>query len=111
MKIAKGIKLLSETQGEGEIAKPADRVSYNCRISLNNGDEVRFLENQSDNLKTRELIAAVRLTLIGMKVGGYRKVKASPHLAYGKEGIEGLIPANAVLVIELWLTKVSNNNI
>jgi FKBP-type peptidyl-prolyl cis-trans isomerase len=41
-----------------------------------------------------------------MKPGGYRKVKVSPHLAYGERGIPGLIPTNAVLVIEIWLRQV-----
>jgi FKBP-type peptidyl-prolyl cis-trans isomerase len=41
-----------------------------------------------------------------MRVGGYRKVRISPHLAYGAAGVAGKIPANAVLVYELWLTSV-----
>jgi FKBP-type peptidyl-prolyl cis-trans isomerase len=39
-----------------------------------------------------------------MKAGGYRKV--SPHLAYREKGMAGLIPENAVLVIEIWLREI-----
>jgi FKBP-type peptidyl-prolyl cis-trans isomerase len=38
-----------------------------------------------------------------MNVGGYRKVRISPHLAYRDKGIPGLIPPNAVLICEIWL--------
>ena len=41
-----------------------------------------------------------------MKKGGYRKVRISPHLAFRDKGLPGLVPANAVLVIELWLREV-----
>jgi FKBP-type peptidyl-prolyl cis-trans isomerase len=41
-----------------------------------------------------------------MKAGGYRKVRVSPHLAYREKGIAGLIPENAVLVIEIWLREI-----
>ena len=37
----------------------------------------------------------------GMRIGGTRKLRISPHLAYGERGIPGLIPENAVIVAEL----------
>jgi FKBP-type peptidyl-prolyl cis-trans isomerase len=42
-----------------------------------------------------------------MKVGGYRTVRISPHLAYRNEGIPDLIPRDAVLVVEIWLRNVT----
>jgi FKBP-type peptidyl-prolyl cis-trans isomerase len=41
-----------------------------------------------------------------MKVGGYRKVRISPHLAYRDKGLPELIPPHAVLVAEIWLRAV-----
>ncbi len=41
-----------------------------------------------------------------MKAGGYRKVRISPHLAYRDEGVLGKVPGKAVLIYELWVTKV-----
>jgi FKBP-type peptidyl-prolyl cis-trans isomerase len=57
-------------------------------------------------LGRREVIAGVERSLMGMKAGGYRKVRVSPHLAYREKGLPGLIPENAVLVVELWLREI-----
>ena len=54
-------------------------------------------------LGRREVIPAIEHALVGMRVGGYRKLRGSPHLAYRQEGIHGLIPENAVLIVEPWL--------
>ena len=40
-----------------------------------------------------------------MKVGGYRKVVISPHLAYGLTGIPGIIPENAKITAEIKVLK------
>ena len=57
-------------------------------------------------LGRREAIAGVEHALMGMKVGGYRKVRISPHLAYRDKGIPDLIPPDAVLICEIWLRDI-----
>ena len=57
-------------------------------------------------LGRRQAIAGVEHALIGMKVGGYRKIRISPHLAYRDQGIPDLIPPDAVLLVEIWLREV-----
>lgn len=37
----------------------------------------------------------------GMRVGGKRVLKIAPHLAFRADGIEGMIPPNAVLEVEV----------
>ena len=54
-------------------------------------------------LGRREAVPGVEHALLGMKVGGYRKVRISPPLAYRDKGIPDLIPPNAVLICEVWL--------
>lgn len=126
MRLQSGIKLLEEREGNGLAAKKGDRVVYNLRIYLNKGGEVFLNDRQAEflpeevirfegeqrlidraiTLGRRQAIAGVEYSLIGMKPGGYRRVRVSPHLAYRDRGLTGLIPADAVLLVELWLREV-----
>lgn len=126
MKRLSGLKLLAEREGEGKPAQRGDRVVYNTRIFLNRGDEVPLNEIQAKHLPAklvrvaegttfidhtmilgrRQAMAGVEHALLGMKVGGYRKVRVSPHLAYHDKGIPDLIPADAVLICEIWLREI-----
>lgn len=123
MKHLSGLKLLEEREGVGTPANKADRILFNMRLFLNKGAEVRLNETQATHLPKemirvvdgvtlidrtivlgrRETMAGVEQALKGMKVGGYRKVRVSPHLAYRDKGIPDLIPPNAVLICEIWL--------
>lgn len=51
-------------------------------------------------------MAGLAHALIDMKVGGYRKVRISQHPAYRDKGVTGYIPADAVLVVEVWLRAI-----
>lgn len=126
MKRMSGLRLLDEREGAGTPAKKGDRVVYNTRIFLNQGDEVPLNDLQAMQLPNemvrveagvtfidhtielgrRQAIAGVEHALMGMKVGGYRKVRVSPHLAYREKGIADLIPSDAVLLVELWLRGI-----
>src|SRR5579864_6695542 len=109
LNIKPGIKLLEEREGTGHPAQKGCHVTYNLRAYLNKGDEVPVnhrtpgaqwpvemlssdergeLINFVCTIGKREAVAAVEYALIGMKEGGYRKVKAKPHLAYREAGIE-----------------------
>ena len=126
MKQMSGLKLLEEREGFGTPAKKGDCVVYNTRIFLNQGDEVPLNDIQAKQLPKemvrvedevtlidhtivlgrRLAIAGVEHALMGMKVGGYRKVRVSPHLAYRDKGVPDLIPPDAVLIVELWLREI-----
>jgi hypothetical protein len=125
--IAPGVRLIEEREGAGEPVKKGEDVVYNVRIFLNRGEEVRINEAQADRLPAelvrredgrlfidhrvtlgrRRAIAGVERALLGMRPGGYRKVRVGAHLAYRDKGVPDLIPADAVLVIEIWLREVS----
>ena len=126
MRIKSGIKLLAEIEGEGEPARKGDSVVYNWRLYRNQGEEITVNEQQAKTLPvemirvvdgyrfidhkttlgSRQTMAGVEYSLYGMKPGGYRKIRISPHLAYRDKGLGDLIPANAVLIVELWLREV-----
>ena len=124
--IARGITLLTETDRLGLPAARGDRIIFNMKIWLNRGDEVPLnaiqaqhvpeqrvrsvagekLVDHTATLGKREVIAGVERSLMGMKAGGYRKVRISPHLAYREKGLSGMIPEHAVLVVEIWLREI-----
>lgn len=126
MRLKKGIELLDEREGVGRPADKGDRIVYNLRIFLNKGDEVLLNKRQAEylpegmfrtedgyrfvnhetTLGSRQTIAGIEHSLVGMKPGGYRKVRVSPHLAYRDQGLTDLIPPNAVLIVELWLREL-----
>ena len=101
-----GIRLVEESRGTGATAERGDRVVFDCALTLNRGEVVLGRGRQETRLGSRELIAGVHKALEGMREGGYRKVRISPHLAYREQGVAGKIPANAVLIGELWLRSV-----
>ncbi len=118
--------MLDEREGTGTPAKKGDRVVYNARLFLNQGDEVPLNDLQAKQLPKevvrveggstfidhtivlgrRQAIAGIEHALMGMKVGGYRKVRISPHLAYRDKGIQDFIPPDAVLICEVWLRNI-----
>jgi FKBP-type peptidyl-prolyl cis-trans isomerase len=126
MKRLRGLSLLDEREGEGPVAGKGDTVIYNSRTFLNKGDEVQVQAKQIEQLPKnmirtvdgvvfvdhkivlgrRQAIAGVEHALIGMKAGGYRKVRISPHLAYRDKGIPDYIPPDAVLIVEIWLRDI-----
>jgi FKBP-type peptidyl-prolyl cis-trans isomerase len=69
-------------------------------------DDRGSLINLHCTIGRRNAYAAIEYSLIGVKEGGYRKVKAKPHLAFRDAGIEGLVPKNAVVTFEIWLRSL-----
>lgn len=126
MRIKSGIKLLAEIEGTGEQAKRGDTVVYNWRLYRNKGDEIPLNQQQAESLPadmirvvdgyrfvehrttlgSRQTMAGVEYSLYGMKPGGYRKIRISPHLAYRDKGLGDLLPSNAVLIVEIWLRRI-----
>lgn len=58
-------------------------------------------------LGSAALIQGFQQGIVGMKVGGQRRVIIPPELAYGNQSQGTSIPANATLVFEITLTSVS----
>ncbi len=57
-------------------------------------------------LGTNKVIRAWEDGVLGMRVGGRRRLVSPPHLAYGSRGAPPVIPGGAVLVFDMELMQV-----
>src|SRR6266576_1676270 len=113
-----GIKVLDDVPGTGPLVARQRFYRMRLRMWLNKGDTVKWqapwglidhasLEDDGSTLVTdvrvnREwLISGLFYGIEGMRVGGTRKLKISPHMAYGERGVPNVIPENAVLLVEV----------
>jgi len=108
----KGIKIEDVRGGTGAVAEKGKTVTIHYRGYLNKGDLFRSSYEQghpvSFRIGSRDMIAGLEQGVIGMQVGGIRKLKISPHLAYRDQGIPGMTPPNAVLIFEVELLAVQD---
>jgi len=117
-----GLTLLDEVIGTGEPVRRQQHYRIRLRIRLNRGDMVRWpvawgstdvarLEDEGETLITqvrvdrRSLISGLFYGIEGMRVGGLRRLEIAPHLAYGEKGVEGVIPAGAVLTADITILE------
>lgn len=105
MRILSGIKVTDLVMGSGTVAERGSKVTIEWRGCLNRDDEFGC-GCASFRVGKREVIAGLDQGIVGMKVGGTRKIRVSPHLAYRENGAPG-IPPNAVLEFEVKFISVS----
>jgi len=121
-----GIEILEDIPGTGAIIKRKGLYRIRIRMWLRKGDPVRWdtpwglvqnatLEDGGQTLTTEVRMDRVYLVnglfygIEGMRVGGTRKLRISPHLGYGEKGIPNVIPPNAVLTTEVTILNNTNN--
>ncbi len=96
--------------GSGLEAKEGSEVTVNYTGKLEDGAKFdsSFDRNQpfSFTLGAGQVIEGWEKGILGMKVGGERKLTIPPSLAYGLQGIPNVIPPNATLIFEVELLEV-----
>lgn len=98
-----GVQYEDLIPGLGPEAERGSKVEVRYTLTLNRGEVLQRDRFESFTLGQREVIAGLRYGIEGMRVGGLRRLRVGPHLAYGSEGHPPDIPADAVLVFEVLL--------
>jgi FKBP-type peptidyl-prolyl cis-trans isomerase len=102
----KGVKVEDIRVGEGAEATLDSVVRIRYDGYLNRGDPFQLNVACTIDLAHRDIIAGLRYGIEGMRTGGRRRIRVSPHLAYGAGGASDCIPANAVLIFDVELIEV-----
>lgn len=98
------------TVGEGAEAATGQRVSVHYTGWLTDGTKFDSSKDRKEPfdfpLGRGHVIQGWDQGVVGMKVGGSRKLTIPPEMGYGARGAGGVIPPNATLVFEVELLAV-----
>ena len=107
------LQMTDEVVGTGATAVAGDNVTVNYVGSLTNGTVFDASANHKETaggfafpLGAGKVIKGWDEGIVGMKVGGKRKLVIPASLAYGNQAIGNVIPANSTLIFEVELLKV-----
>jgi FKBP-type peptidyl-prolyl cis-trans isomerase len=106
-----GLQVTDEVVGTGATAKDGDTLSMSYTGTLSDGtvfDSTAKDGGQpfSFQLGKGQVIKGWDLGIVGMKVGGTRKLVIPPALGYGAAGAGSTIPPNATLTFVVQLLGV-----
>lgn len=109
-----GVRVQDLAAGTGEEAAPGMIATIHYRgwiddagsrgreffDSRRQGEAVRFV------IGTDKVMPAWNATVEGMRVGGRRMSLVPPAMAYGARGVDGIIPADAPLILQIDLVAL-----
>jgi FKBP-type peptidyl-prolyl cis-trans isomerase len=96
--------------GSGTLASRGSTVDIEYSLFLNRGDCVQENRKSTFRIGERRAIAGLEYGVEGMRVGGKRRIRVGPHLAYRDAGVPDTIPANAVLEFRVSLLGVRSSS-
>lgn len=105
-----GLRYVDIKVGTGAEAKDGSLVMVNYRAWLENGTEFDSSYARREPFKFKvgahEVISGWDEGVVGMRVGGVRKLIIPPDLGYGEQGAGERIPPNSTLIFEVHLLEV-----
>ena len=106
-----GLKIEDVATGTGTQVKSGDTVTVNYVGSLENGTKFDSSYDKNTPFTTQigvgQVIKGWDEGIVGMKVGGKRRLIIPPALGYGEQEAGGVIPPNATLLFEVELLDVN----
>jgi FKBP-type peptidyl-prolyl cis-trans isomerase len=106
---AKDLKIEDIKIGSGKQVKSGDNIVINYLGTLADGTKFDSSYDRGEPFETRigtgQVIKGWDLGVVGMKVGGKRKLTIPPSLGYGDQA-QGPIPANSTLIFEVELVDI-----
>lgn len=105
-----GLKIKDEVIGSGTEVKAGDTVTVNYLGTLENGTKFDSSYDRNAPFTTQIGVGSVIKGwdegIVGMRVGGKRKLIIPSSLGYGEQGAGDLIPPNTTLVFEIELLSI-----
>jgi peptidylprolyl isomerase len=90
--------------GQGPLARTGDQVTFEYTAWLEDGTRVDATSDRGVAITVTLGQAPLKAWdegLLGIQPQGRRRLLVPPELAYGSKGVAGMVPPNAVLVIEV----------
>lgn len=107
-----GIKIEILKEGEGDSAESGNTISVNYVGTLEDGtvfdSSVERGVPFTFTLGINSVIQGWEVGIVGMKEGETRKLTIPPQLAYGEQGVSGVIPPNSTLIFEVTLIEIND---
>lgn len=105
-----GLKIEDIQIGTGAEVKKGDIISIHYKGTLLDGREFDSSYKRGQPFETQigvgQVIKGWDEGVVGMKVGGKRKLTIPPELGYGERGAGAVIPPNATLIFEVELVGI-----
>jgi len=92
--------------GDGPVAERGARVEVRYDLFLNRGQQVQANQPYTFRVGKRRAIPGLEYGVEGMRVGGERRLRVGPHLAYREHGVPGVVPSKAVLEFVVTLLRI-----
>jgi len=106
-----GVQIQDLKPGNGPAASVGKKVCvyYEGRLKQNNKvfDSTKSGAGFKFRLGGGEVIKGWDVGVVGMKVGGKRRITCPPNMAYGQKGSPPVIPPNSTLVFDVELKNVN----
>lgn len=108
--MADTLKIIDHQVGTGAEAKKGSTLSMHYTGTLENGQKFDSSLDRKQpfvfRLGVGQVIKGWDEGILGMKVGGKRRLEIPPEMGYGAGGYPPVIPANSKLIFEVELLEV-----